>query len=193
MLADPDTTGKSFTDADLDTFRDKALRYLYKKKLAREVANYSGTHTAMTLADTTTIDFALPTNYIRITDVQYWFNASTTYPIGRSSTWDDRVRPGYIRIFDAPDYSGYRIHLTGLRKWSGIDDSLMPDAVYDVCMTAAQVFAVQSFANKRSAQRRNLSSAEVTLGSEGVWYARLTAQLRTDVKEARQAMRPIGV
>lgn len=191
-MQDKDTTGKIFQDSDIDIFRDRGLRYLYQKKLAKEDSNYSGTYTDMPLADLTTIDFALPTNWQRVTDISFWFNSTTTYPVYRSGSWDDRARAGYVRIFDAPNWSGYRINLLGLKNWTGIDDSAMPDAVYNVVLTAAQVYAVQAYANKRSAQRRNLSAAEVTLSSEGVWYSRLVAQLRQDVKEARKAFRPIG-
>ena len=193
LLADPDTTGRIFSDADIDTMRDKALRFLYKKKLAREVSNYAGTYTTMTLADATTIDFAMPTDWLRITGVQYWSNETTTVPVATSGSWDDRARPSYVRIYDAPDFNNYRIHLTGLRKWSGIDDSLMPDEIYDVTIAAGLVFCLQVYANKRAASRRNISSQEVTLGSEGVWYARAVDDLRKAVKEARKVMRPIGM
>lgn len=146
----------------------------------------------MPLAITTTLDYAMPAGWQRVVDVSYWTNETNTLYVARSGMWDDRERDGYIRIFDGPDYYNYRIQLRGLKKWTGIDDSSMPDEVYDAVLLGSIYYAVKALVNKRAALRRQATSQDNALGSEALWYRTVSADYRDALKKARRAMVVIG-
>lgn len=188
-MMDKAGTGSTFTQTVVERFRKKAVRHLYKENLATEVTNYTTSYTDMPLVGYTTCDYAMPTGWQRITGIEYWENTTNTFPVAKSALWDDRVRAGYVRIFDAPDYANYRLHLMGYKPYTDVDDPLMNDATYDVCLLAAQLFAARALASKRAANRKTASSADVALGAEVMWVRQLKSDYKEAVKLARKALR----
>lgn len=197
LLQDPLGSSAIFSENDLDRFRNQALRDLYKPGVRcwKEDSNYSGTHTAMPLAVSTTLDYALPANMFRILGVEYWTNEANTLYVATSAMWSDRERSGYVRIYDGPSFVNYRIMIFGAKKWTGIDDSSMPDEVIDVVMLGSALRAVKAFANKRAASRRAAAGArqsDTSLGAETLWYRQTLQDWKVAVKDARKALRPVG-
>lgn len=198
MIADPLGAAQQFGQNDLDIFRNQALRDLYKPsvRLYKEDSNYTGTHTGMPLAVTTTLDYAIPSGWLRVTGVEYWTNESNTMYIARSGLWSDRERTGYVRIFDAPDFANYRIMLHGVKKWSGIDDASLPDELIEVVLLGAALRAVKHYANKRAVVRRSAAAArtaDTTMGALALWYRQTYVDWKEAVKAARKQLRPIGI
>lgn len=186
----------TFSNAQLDRFRDAELRNLYSYGLGQETTNFAGTKTDMDLATTTATDWAIPSGWLRITGVEYWTNETVPQFYEDSALWDDRVRSSYVTIWDAPDHFDYRIKLIGLKGWSGIDDSAMPQEIIDVCLYGSLLRAVTSLANKRAASRRNAAasrSSDTSLGSIAFWRRQLRDDLEMAKRNARRSPRPIGV
>lgn len=197
LIADPLGSAQNFAENELDLFRDQALRDLYKPsiKLYQEASNYAGTHTAMPLAVTTTLDYAMPTGWSKVIDVSYWSNEANTLFIARSGLWDDRERSGFVRIYDAPSYVNYRIMLQGVKKWSGVADANMPDEVYEVVLLGAALRAAKNYANRRASSRRSAAAsrtADTNLGSLSLWYRQTKSDWMEAVRAARKAWRPVG-
>ena len=187
-MADPAKAGMTFSVSAIDRWRKKAIRHLYKVNIAQEVTNFSGAYTDMPLAVTTSLDYAMPTNWLRILRVEYWENTTNTMKVDSSSLWDDRARDGYVRIFDAPDFANYRIMLHGLKKWVDVTDTSMPDEVYDCVLITAELFAAKSLAFKRAANRKSQTAADVALGAEVMWVRELKRDYKEAVKLARKSI-----
>src|SRR5258706_13503834 len=80
--------GEAFNQTVIDRFRKKAIRHLYKVNIAHEVANYVSAYTDMPLVGFTTLDYAMPTNWLRITSIEYWENTTNTLAVGKTYLWD---------------------------------------------------------------------------------------------------------
>ena len=169
MLRDPEGSGNTWTSTQLDLITKTGLRDLYRRGLGQETSNYSGTYTDMSLALSTTTDYALPTGWKRVLGVEFWESNTNPLPVAKAGIWSTRMRSGYIRIYDAPSMAGYRIHLTGLKGWTGVDDSSMPEEVYQALLLGTVYFALKGLANRRAQNRRSNTSVDVSLGQQALY------------------------
>lgn len=194
LLADAGAV-QLFKKETLERWRDAELRGLYKYNIAKEVTNYSGTYTDMLASGTTQTDFAIPSGWLRITKIEFWTNETSPRFVANSTSWDDRVRAGFVTIYDAPLYYDSRIKLIGLTTWTGIDDATMPQEVVDVVLYGTVLRAITSVVNKRAASQRAAGSAR------SAYYAlvglvslrrSLTQDYRDAIRRAHSVLRPIG-
>lgn len=194
LLSDAGTV-ELFKTATLDRWRDAELRGLYRFGIAKEDTNYTGTHTSMLATTTTQTDFALPSGWLRVTKIEFWTNTSATEYVNDSYSWDDRVRASFITIYDAPLHYDHRIKLMGLKEWTGIDDSTMPQEVVDVVLYGSVLRALTSLINKRGSSRRAAAASrnsDTTMGSLAFWRRAFKEDYREAIRSARRALRPIG-
>lgn len=195
LMADVDQIS-TFTPTQVAEFRDQSIRNLYSRDLAYETTNWAGVYTDMPLAAIQATDVAIPANWRRITGVQYWTNETIPQYVADSRDWDDRVRAGYVVIYDGPAYFNQRIRLLGLQEFTSITDPNLQSEMYDVILFDSALRALANFSNKRASSRR---SAAGIRGSDAYalrFIASYRAQFKQDLKEAvkraRTTLRPIG-
>jgi len=186
---------KTFTDAQVDTFKNMAVRKLYSYDLANEVTNYDGTKGSMPLATIQDTDYSMST-WRRVSKIEYWTNETTPQYIADSRSWDDRVRSGYVTIYDAPSFFNQRIKMIGLTEYTGVTDPTLTSDIYEVILYQAALYALDNFAMHRTSSRR---SAAGIRGSDAYALRFISSfrrewmqDLKKSIVSARSATRPIG-
>jgi len=195
LLADTGAT-EMFGNPMLDRWRDAEIRGLMKYHIAKEVTNYTGVTGSMLATTTSQTDFAMPLNWVRVTKIEFWTDVSSTEYVTDSASWDDRVRSGFVTIYDAPLYFNSRIKLMGLEPWTKIDDAAMPQEVVDVVLYGTVLRAITNLTNRRAASRRAAAAtrnSDSNLGAIAFWRRQFKDDYRDAVRRARRALRPIGV
>lgn len=151
----------TFTDPQLDSWRDDEVGALYAKGLyrvgsTRTIAGW----TEPTISSDTQRYYALPSGMRNVFRVNF-VEPSTDYIYGKAVSWDIED-PGFIRLDDAPNFSGYKIRLLGEIEYSGVDDGFMKQEVIDVCLFGSVVRALTGEYVKRQKAHRSRTSTRTT-------------------------------
>lgn len=167
----------TFTDPQLDSWRDDEVGTLYSKGIYRVGSSrtISG-WTEPTIASETLRYYALPTglrNVFRITYV----DASTDAVVGNARTWDIEDA-GFVRLDSAGEYNGYKIRMVGEIEYTGVDDAFMKAEVIDVCLFGSVVRALTGEYVKRQKAHRARTSTRTTDVSPGAIAAGIAAMSR---------------
>ena len=189
-LSDSGTT-QTFQSGTLTRMLAAEFRKLHSYGIDNEVTNWDGTlKTSMPLALYSTSDFAIPANWTRITEIQFWTDETIPQFIAKSAKWDDRVLSGYVTIYDAPQYFNDRIKLIGQTNWTDVTDTTLRDEVIDVLKYGVILRATKSLINKRAATRKFAAtgrSADSSMGSLAFWHRMMRQEFEKAKVEAEAA------
>lgn len=156
QLGDTVQGSQSFTDQQLDGWRDDELGLLYARGLFTKDTNYG---TEIVISGTPTpLYYAMPANFRRIDRVEFVSTTDLTEIEGNSFGFDDLERPGYIRIPEATNYNGYGIRVFGQKEYTSVTDTAIHQEVLDVVLYGSCLRALMGEYAKRIETRRSLST-----------------------------------
>ena len=158
LLGDTTQGSQTFEDRQLDGWRDDEVGKLYARGLFKKDTNI-GTETTIGSVTPVAIYYTMPTAWRRVHRVEFVDATDATLIEGRSYGYDDLERPGYIRIPEAPNFSGYKIRLFGEVEYTAVDDAAMKQEVHDVLLYGSCLRAMVSAMVMRAERRRALSTS----------------------------------
>jgi hypothetical protein len=125
----------TFTDQQLDSWRNDAVGVLYSKNLYT-IASTRGTLETQIVASggVTPRYFALPAGWRRVFNVEFISDTSLDVWDGTANSFNDLEVPGFIRIDEAQDWVGDYLRFVGEKEYSGVDDPYMKAEVNDVVL-----------------------------------------------------------
>jgi hypothetical protein len=186
------TASALFEDEPLRQFRDAEIESLSDKYIRRYVTDASNRAGHG-------IFYPMPTTISKVRRIEFWDvdpEANVTALLrGRAQLWEDRSRPGYVRIEDAAsgDYSGNVIYLIGEGDYTDITQCLgtIADVVlYGTCIRALEA-QIMSRAFTRASQAASRRS-DVTLASMGMLLNRLDLIYQSKIRRARKSVATVA-
>lgn len=156
----------TFTDPQLDSWRDDEVNSLYSKGLyrvgsSRTIAGW----VEPTISSDTLRYYALPTGMRNVFRINY-LEVGTEYVWGSAKSWDIEDA-GFVRLDDAPNHSGHKIRMIGEIEYTGVDDPFMKQEVIDVCLFGSVIRALTGEYVKRQKAHRSRTSTRTTDASPG--------------------------
>lgn len=190
-------TSQTFDNGTLVRMLNAEFRKLHSYGIDNEVTNWDGsTKTSLpSITSYFTTDYAIPSGWTRVTDVQFWTDETTPRFLARSAKWDDRILTGFVTIYDAPDFFGDRLKLIGQKNWTDITDTTLRDEVIDVLKYGVILRATKALINKRATSRKYAGAtrtSDATMGAISFWHREMRREFERAKVEARRMKRPIG-
>jgi len=153
QLGDIASSSATFTDKQLDSWRDDEVGTLYARGLFKRDTNY-GTEILIT-GSPTPLYYTTPTGFRRINRVEFVSTTDLTEIQSQSYGYDDLERPGFIRIPEAVNYNGYGIRVFGEKEYPTIDDTALNTEVMNVVLFGSCIRALIGEYVKRVESRRS--------------------------------------
>ena len=158
----------TFTDPQLDSWRNDAVGVLYSKNLYT-LASTRGTSETQVLADAGTgvvpRYFTLPVGWRRVFKVEFVNSSESDFAAAHS--FSDLEVAGSIRIDEAEDWVGYYLRFFGEKEYSGVDDPYMKSEVHDVVLFDSVLRALVGEYFKRLKASRSQGAGRKTDVSPG--------------------------
>lgn len=179
----------TWTDQQLDNWRDQELGTLYSKGLyklssTRLLSGWTEATIPTYASGVRQRYFSVPTNMRKVLKVEY-LDPTTEEVIGTSNHFDSSESTGFVRLDTAHGYEGYKVRLVGEVEYATVDE--LPREVADVCLYGSIIRALtgEYVQRQRSARRRTSTrTTDVAPGAIAAGIAVMTAQYRDKIKHA---------
>lgn len=156
LLGDTVQGSQTFEDRQLDGWRDDEVGILYGRGLFKKDTNYGSE--ILISGSPVSIYYTMPTGFRRVSKVEFVSATDQNVVEGHSYGFDDLERPGYIRVPEAPNYSGFKIRLFGEKEYTGVDDAAVRQEVLDVVLHGSCLRAMTAAMVMRAERRRAMST-----------------------------------